>query len=256
MLRRLLAHPWTRDLHVDDPRTTALRRRIIREKPFLRRLYLEWYSTLLARLPPGSAPVLELGSGAGFLAELLPGLISSEVFHCSDVRVVLDARQLPFGRRSLRAIVMTDVFHHVANPEAFLVEAVRTLRPGGRILMIEPWVTAWSHLVYTRLHSEPFRSDASDWSFPPSGPLSGANGAIPWMVFARDRTAFEARFPTLAIREILLMMPFSYLVSGGVSMRSLSPGWAYGLWRGLEGLIAPLNHRLAMFALINVQHVP
>ena len=49
------------------------------------------------------------------------------------------------------------------------------------------------------------------------------------------------------------MMPFRYLASGGGSLRSLSPGWSYGLWRGVEGLLAPLASQLAMFALIVVE---
>jgi ubiquinone/menaquinone biosynthesis C-methylase UbiE len=47
---------------------------------------------------------------------------------------------------------MTDVFHHIPKPEAFLKEASRCLRPGGRIVMIEPWICGWSKLVYGYLH--------------------------------------------------------------------------------------------------------
>ena len=36
-----LAHPITRGLDVDDPRTTELRLRILQDKPFLRRIYDE-----------------------------------------------------------------------------------------------------------------------------------------------------------------------------------------------------------------------
>ncbi len=34
--------------------------------------------------------------------------------------IVLDAHDLPFGDGSLRAIVMTDVLHHLARPRDFL----------------------------------------------------------------------------------------------------------------------------------------
>ena len=36
MLARLLTHPLTRGLDLDEPATTALRRRLVAEKPFLR----------------------------------------------------------------------------------------------------------------------------------------------------------------------------------------------------------------------------
>ena len=135
ILTSWLAHPLTRGLSVDDPRTTLLRRRIIQEKAFLRRLYEEWYALILDRLP-ATHEVLELGSGAGFLDQCLPGLITSEVFATPGVERVVDARQLPFAEHSLDAIVMTDVFHHIPDVQRFLHEAVRCLRPGGRIVMI------------------------------------------------------------------------------------------------------------------------
>ncbi len=253
MWRWLLEHPLTRGLSVDDPRTTALRRRIVRDKPFLRRIYEDWYRGIAAELPAMPQRVLELGSGAGFLPEVVPDLIASDVFACPGLSAVLDARALPFRDDTLRAIVMTDVLHHIPDVAAFFREAERTLAPGGRLIAIEPWNTAWSRFVYMRLHSEPFDPGATEWAFDAAGPLSDANGALPWIVFERDRANFGARFPGLELRRIRLMMPFRYLASGGVAMRSLSPGWSYGIWRGVERLLAPLDGQLAMFALIVVE---
>jgi SAM-dependent methyltransferase len=251
-LHNLLAHPLTRGLDIDSPATTALRRRIVREKPFLRKLYEEWYRLIAAALPPLDGEVLELGSGAGFLDEFIGGLITSEVFPTPGARMVIDGTRLPFPPSSLRAIVMTDVFHHIPASRAFLSEAERTLKPGGAIIMIEPWVTGWSRWVYRNLHHEPFEPDAANWEFPSTGPLSGANGALPWIVFSRDRAILESEFPGLRVREIRPMMPFAYLLSGGVSMRSLMPGFTYGPWRVVEKGLGPLSDYLGMFALIVV----
>jgi hypothetical protein len=116
--------------------------------------------------------------------------------------------------------------------------------------MIEPWVTPWSRFVYTRLHHEPFLPAAAAWEFPETGPLSSANGALPWIVFARDRRQFEREFPGLGLERVELLMPFRYLVSGGVSLRNLAPAWSYRLWAGLERALAPVLHRWAMFAFV------
>lgn len=249
-LRDWLETPATRGLDVDHPHTTLVRREVLRSKPFLRKVYREWYGRILKALPPGDGRVLELGSGGGFLRELLPSLVTSEIAAWQGVSLVADARALPFRSGSLRAVVMTNVFHHFPDVRAFLREAGRAIRSGGAIVMVEPWVTAWSRFIYRRLHEEPFEPDAREWEFPSTGPLSGANNALPWMVFERDRSRFEHEFPEWTIQRIQPFMPISYLVSGGVSMRSFMPGFTFGVWRLAERAATPVMGSLAMFASI------
>ncbi len=251
-IKRLLAHPETRDLGIDDPRTTERRRGIIESNRFLWRIYDEWYRLISASLPAGPGSVLELGSGAGFLDRYVPGLITSEVFPCPGIQLVLDARRLPFSSGTLRAIAMVDVLHHIPDNRAFLREAQRCLRSGGRIVMIEPWVSTWSRPIYSHLHHEPFDPHAADWTFPDSGPLSGANGALPWIIFQRDRRQFEAEFPELGIQAVRPFLPFRYLVSGGVSMRQLMPTATFPLWRGFESALGAWGHHWSMFAFVQL----
>ncbi len=252
ILRRLLSHPLTAGMQIDDPATTELRRQIISSKPFLKAIYDEWYRILAAELPSGEGEVLELGSGAGFCDRYIKGLITSEVFYCPTARLIVDGKQIPFADGSLRAIVFTDVLHHMPDVRQFFGEASRCLRPGGKILMIEPWVTTWSRFVFKNFHHEPFSPEAQDWTFPSTGPLSGANGAIPWIVFVRDRDRFESEFPDLQIGRIRPFLPFRYLVSGGVGMRSLMPGFTHSLWVRLERMLESQMSRLAMFAFVSV----
>jgi SAM-dependent methyltransferase len=255
LLRRLLAHPLTAGICVDDPATTELRKQIISSKPFLKAIYDEWYGMLAAGLPPGDGDVLELGSGAGYCDRFIPGLITSEVFSCPSVKLMADAQRLPFRDSSLRAIVFTDVLHHIPNVREFFAGASRCLRQGGKILMVEPWVTPWSRFVYQHFHHEPFCPEAEDWQFPTSGPLSGANGALPWIVFARDRDRFESEFPQLAIEQIRPFLPFRYLVSGGVSMRGMMPGFTHPLWLRFERMLESHMSRLGMFAFVSVRRL-
>jgi SAM-dependent methyltransferase len=251
--RAALAHPLTRNLDIDDPRTTALRLRIVQEKRFLRRIYDDWYGMIRARIPSGRGYVVELGSGAGYFQQWVPEAIRTDVFLCPNVQLVMDARHLPFADGSIKAIAMTDVFHHIPQAELFLHEAVRCIRPGGRILMVEPWVSAWSKLIYRHLHHEPFVPEAVDWVIPASGPLSGANGALPWIVFVRDRQRLLAKFPEIQVEEIRPMMPFRYLVSGGVSMRSLMPEVTYVAWERVEAALSAWMATLGMFALFSLK---
>ena len=253
IIKSILAHPRIQDSNIDAPGITLCHSQIIQEKSFLKKIYLEWYDSILRSMSGTiTGPVLELGSGGGFLKDVFPDLITSEILRIPHVNIVLDGQYLPFTKAALSGIVMIDVFHHLPNANLFFSEASFCVKPGGRIVMIEPWTTSWSRRVYQYLHHEPFDPDSKEWGFPKTGPLSGANQALAWIVFKRDRIKFEQEFPQWHIQEIKLHMPFSYLLSGGVSSRALVPGWLFGLVRRIEAKLAPWMDIWAMFATITL----
>lgn len=253
MLRSLFAHPLTRKLDLDDPQTTILRNKIIEEKRFLQNVYSDWYTSLAAEIDHTSDRVLEIGSGAGFLSEHLPNLICSDVMLLPWISVVLDGARLPFQDQSLDGILMQNVLHHIKRIEEFFEETARCIRPDGKLVMIEPWVTNWSKFVYTLLHHEPIDIEAKKWELDSQNPLSSANIALPWIVFVRDRELFEKKYPMWEVSEIQLMNPLTYLLSGGVATRSLMPAWSYEFWRRLEQIIHPSFRQTAMFAKVVLQ---
>jgi hypothetical protein len=224
-------------------------------KGFLQRLMSEWYGMLASAVPPGQGAAVELGAGAGVLKWFIPGLVTTDVTLHDGIRVVGDAGDLPFGLAALRAIVMIDVFHHLPRPRSFLSEASRCLETGGVVAMIEPWVSSWSRWVYRNLHHEPFDADAREWETDCAGPMSGANSALPWIVFCRDRACFEREFPALKIEVIRPMVPFRYLVSGGVSHHGLAPSWTFPAWRLIERSVECWMSGLAMFAFVVLKRV-
>ena len=256
-----MCHQFTKTLlqrrgeDVDDPATTVARLEIVSRKAFLKRIYEEWYRQLLESLPEEDGPVVELGSGPGFLKRIAPEVIAADVIFHNHLDVVLDGRLLPFADGSLRAIVMTDVFHHISRPRDFLAAAARSVRLGGVVSMVEPWVTPWSRFIYGHLHPEPFTPDADSWEFPDTGPLSGANTALPWIIFQRDRKRFEFEFPCWRLQAVKLDMPLSYLLAGGLTPIQLMPGAAWPFWRMVEGRMTPWMDRLAMFAHITLERV-
>ena len=126
------------DYGLDDPRRTLAHKQIILDKPFLKRLYVEWYNNIKKQLPANAKKVVELGSGGGFLKDIIPGVITSDVLELPDNDMVLDGLNMPFEDNSIDAFVMVDVFHHVPDSARFLSEMQRTLKPGGRIIMSEP----------------------------------------------------------------------------------------------------------------------
>jgi SAM-dependent methyltransferase len=238
-------------LDIDTPAAVAVHAAILRAKPCLQSVYRRWYQALLRYLPAGgSGPVLEIGTGSGFLKNLIPGLITSDIQSVPAADLVCDGCALPIRPGLLSAIVMLNTFHHLPDVPRFLSEAVRCLAPGGVLLMIEPWTTAWSQMVYRYLHHEPFDKTRKAWRLAKGGPLSQSNSALPWIVFKRDIERFEAKYPSLRLIGLDPHMPFSYLLCGGFSVRSpLSEAQMAHVFR-LEKILARWMPQLAMFATI------
>ena len=238
-------------LGIDDPETTLKRSAVIKKKRFLNRLYRSWYEEIVGHIPRRlDGAMLELGSGAGFFKQIAPGAITSDILRLPIVDVTLDARRLPFKAASLRAIVMVDVFHHIQDAAEFLSEAQRCLKLGGRVVMIEPWLTTCSGWIYRFLHAEPCRPHVSNWSFSKGGPLSQANSALPWLIFSRDLHKWPQTLSLIELSEVRLHTPLRYLLSGGVSCPVSLPGSFFDAAGRLESLMQPWIKWCAMFATI------
>ena len=80
MIKTWLAHPLTKGLDIDDPRTTHLRLQIIQEKKFLRKIYEEWYRAIVEVLPSGDGAVWNWVQAQGSVSEFVPNLITSRSF--------------------------------------------------------------------------------------------------------------------------------------------------------------------------------
>jgi SAM-dependent methyltransferase len=239
---------------LDDPNNIHILNKIIRRKLFLRKAYIRFYKEILNRIShfDDSDLVVELGSGASFFKEYYPKVITSDILPYDDIDMVFSALNMPFQNSSLSGIVMVDVLHHIKDSRAFFKEAERCLKSSGKIVMIEPANTLWSRFIYKNFHHEPFHPYGR-WGFDEGGPLSGANMAIPWIIFYRDRQIFNLEFPNLSIRELKIHTPFLYLISGGFSVKQLLPSSFYLLVKIIELLASPFNSYLGMFLTIEIE---
>lgn len=243
-------------LDIDCPSTVAVHRRIIRSKPFLKSVYGSFYRELTGRLPVRrTGMIVEIGSGAGFLKDVRPDVVTSDVIPASHIDVCFSGHAMPFSDGSVDALLLVNTFHHIPDTLSFLREASRCLVPGGRLIMVEPANTPWSRFVFRRFHHEPFEPDA-DWGLVTSGRLSSANGALPWIVFERDRYERLAReCPSLRVASIACHSPFRYLVSGGLTLRQLAPSSSFPVCTFLEGTLTPFMRLLGMFMTITVDRI-
>lgn len=238
---------------LDDPAATLLHAQIIQKKTFLRKLYIDFYKEFKKAASDAENKVLvELGSGGGFIKEVIPNVITSDILELPNVDRVFSASDMPFENNSVDGFLMFDVLHHIVNPRAFFTEAVRCLKSCGKIVMIEPANTWWSRFIYKNFHHEHFDTQAK-WELHEIGPLSHGNVAIPWIIFSRDRKIFENEFPSLKIVGMHNHTPLRYLLSGGLTLRQLVPSFAYSLIKAVEYALSPINDRLGMFQTIELQ---
>jgi len=184
----------------------------IRSKPYLRKIYVEWAETILKNLAPSGVTV-EFGATNPVIRRVFShvNVFGMDVMPIRTLAIQADATQMPFASCSITNLVATDTFHHLPDAEPFLAEVLRVLTVGGRLILIEPWSNLFANFIYRRFHPEPFDPSAG-WTTSGDGPMTRANGALPWIVFERDRKLLAERFPALRITTLYQLMPFSYLV--------------------------------------------
>jgi SAM-dependent methyltransferase len=124
------------------------------KKPALRQAYGRFYALIASQLSSGSKRVVELGSGMGNIKEFIPDCLTTDMFPTPWSEQVENAYHLTFADGSVSDLVMVDVFHHLQYPGTALREFFRVLRPGGKVLMLEPSLGALGFLVFAFLHPE------------------------------------------------------------------------------------------------------
>lgn len=236
-------------VHLDDPSRSAELQRIIQGKPALKRLYGETYARYAACLArcPAEGLAVELGSGGGFVKDVLPEVITSDVIPYPDVDRVVDGTAMPFADGSVRALFLLNVLHHIPDVSAFLRECERVLMPGGRVLVADQYPGFVGKFVYRHLHHEPFDMQATEWRFPSKGPLSDANGALAWIVFERDRARFEREHPALRLDAFVRHTPLRYWLAGGLKRWSLLPNALFSAATWVDRALLRLSPRFASF---------
>ncbi len=221
-------------------------------KPSLRAVYEDLHRRSLSWCKDGE--LLEIGGGSGHIKSFAPHAICLDIQQAPWLDVVADAHQLPFADASFENIVMLDVLHHLAYPRAFLAEALKILKPGGRLIIIEPGVSPLSWLVYNLLHDEPATLGADLWNdTPQTGALpEEANQAIPHLLFYSNAKRLAAEFPDMHVLERRRLSLWAYPMSGGFKPWSLIPsGWVKPVLK-IEEAVMPVLGPLAAFRMMVV----
>jgi SAM-dependent methyltransferase len=221
-------------------------RAIWQEKPILQAIYGEWYREIITWLAPGVT--VELGGGSGNFKGHAPQVISTDIVYLPWLNVVLDGQAIPFKTASVGNLVLVDVLHHVEQVAKFFDEAIRVLKPGGRIIIVDPYISWLSWPIYAWLHPEPVDLKCHPFelrSADPNRKPFDANQAVATVLFGKSFGRFRERFPKLQ-RVFQRRHAFiAYPLSGGFEHPSFLPMSIAGLVQAAERFLTPLGPWLA-----------
>ena len=134
-------------------------------------------------------------------------------------------------------IFAIDVLHHLQRPFEFFESAAAVLRPGGRVVLVEPAATAWGRLFYSLFHHEPIQPEliVAPFEFEANGANAEyANMGMSIGLFRDNREVVDKQLAKLGLRcsEVLYRDLFAYPLTGGYSKPQVLPTVA------LRGLLA------------------
>jgi SAM-dependent methyltransferase len=245
--------PRIREVDIDSPEALELHRQIARGKPLMRAVFRYFYEVSVALAEAHlkmSGKQVEIGAGGTFFKDYYPDVLTTDIKPSQHLDMIVDAQQMTFGAGEVAIIYGINCFHHLPAPRRFFNELGRVLISGGGCVLVEPYNGWVSRLFHANIHAhEHFDQHQRAWEGQPgaAGPLSGANQALSYIVFDRDRRQFEQQFPFL---EIVTTVPMTnylrYILAGGVNFRQLVPNSAEPVLRGIEAGLKPLARSLAL----------
>lgn len=260
-LADLLRDPSVREIDVDGSDRFAVHSRMLARKRMLREVF-KGFHDIFERLDrthlSGDGARIEIGAGVAPIRNSYPDVLATDIVPGPGLDCVLNAEAMDFADGSVRVLFGQNCFHHFPHPTRFFDEVERVVTPGGGVVILEPYYGPFATFVFRRLfRSEGYDKDFPLWETPATGPMNGANQALSYIVFERDRAEFERRYPRLRIvhQETCSNYP-RYLLSGGLNFRQLCPDWMSPVIAVIETLLRPLNRWLALHHVIVLRKDP
>lgn len=218
-------------------------------KPVLQGVYADFHRRMVAEMAPElKGVVLEIGSGIGSIKSELPSCIRTDIFPGPGVDQVENIYQLSFADSTVSHIFMTDVFHHLRYPGTALQECHRVLVPGGRVIILEPYISWLGAVVYGCFHPEPISlfspirwGPAEGYGVADEGYYAAQGNAM--RVFRGRR--WRGHLSQWGICRTVRISALAYVLSGGYSKKQLFPDAMLTVMRRVE---AALDHCPSVFA--------
>ena len=257
-LIELLSDPLLKGMDVDGIGRIELHRRMLAKKRMLRDVFTEFHH-LFKRLDrqffSGKGFEVELGAGVSPMRDSYPNVWTTDIVDAPHLDKVINAEAMDLADKSVRTIYGQNCFHHFPHPDKFLFELERVLIPGGGAILLEPYYGPFATFLFKRLfRTEGFDKNFSSWETPVEGPMNGANQALSYIVFVRDRAELERKHPSLKIvHEQRVGNYLKYVISGGLNFRQLLPDSMTVAVSFIERLLWPFNRWFALHHIVVIR---
>ena len=248
-------------LHHDTVQTIKNRQRLLNNKNLLL-WYRKLYQLQFAGLGDISNKViLEIGSGTSPLKMFYKNVLTSDLMDLDHLDYNFDCQMIDkfelIKDHSIDIISLTNVLHHLKDPIAFLIKANSKLKSDGLIIMLEPYFSFLSAIIYKYLHHEPVIFDIDKPMLSEiKGPLSSANMAIPYLIFfsTKDWAKKLEAYYKFSKKDIFYYSSLSYMITGGISRRIPLPFSLYNYFHKLDNWLAQkLPHLFAAYFIIKLR---
>lgn len=253
-----LREPLLDGMDVEGGNRFELHRKMLEKKRMLRDVFTEFhhlFKKLDHQFLSGSGIEIELGSGVSPMRNAYPEVLATDIIDAPHLDMAMNAEAMDVGDKSVRTIYGQNCFHHFPHPDQFLHELDRVLVTGGGAILLEPYYGPFASFLYKRLfRTEGFDKAYPSWETPVTGPMNGANQALSYIVFIRDRKEYEQKYPSLKIvHQELAGNYLKYLFSGGLNFRQLLPDSFIGFVGLLEKLLSPLNRWISLHHILVIR---
>lgn len=253
-----LKHPLLKDVNINDAKRIEIHRKIFLNKKMLLAVFNNFHRTFLfleKKFIFGDGLRIELGAGIYPIKKTLKNVLASDILPGPDIDLILDAERLELNSNSVKTLFIQNSFHHFSNPGSFFKELDRVLVKGGGSIILDPYYGWLACKIYPKIfNTEIFDKNTNKWNYENLGPMKGANQALSYVIFIKDRDKFKELYPSLEIvDQTICSNYFLYLFSGGLNFKQIVPNIFIPLILLIELIIYPFRKLFALHHIIVIR---
>ena len=176
---------------------------------------------------------LEVGAASGISSKFLPSdtIIRTDLLFWDDsvVEVLggIDCEKLPFKDNEFKALFAIDTLHHLSDPILALTEMARVVEKGGKLIFIEPYVSALSYPFYKLFHHESTTMRIKHFELNQKVSQLAGDGdqGIPKAIFKGSTwDLIKPKLKSDMTLDVTFLSPFSFFATGGLTKPLPLPG--------------------------------